>query len=1219
MKQMRDSFHMLDETLIFSNSKVTKTDYASKSLKYPLEEGDTSAYDRLMEVLYSPEERNKIEWVIGSIVTGDSKTLQKFLVLYGAAGTGKSTVINIIQQLFDGYYSVFDAKALGSSSNAFALEAFRSNPLVAIQHDGDLSRIEDNTKLNSLVSHEMMTVNEKFHSAYSNRFKCFLIMGTNKPVKISDAKSGLIRRLIDATPTGNKVSMKEYRQLTTQIGFELGAIAWHCQEVYLADPGKYDNYVPITMMGASNDFYNFVYDSYYIFKRDNGVTLKSAWEMYKSYCDDAKVSYPYSQRVFQEELKNYFLEYKDRAVIDGDVRVRKYYQGFKTDKFELPEEPKEAESDRYVIIFEEQKSILDEMCADCPAQYATKDEIPIQQWDNVRTKLSDLDSSKLHYVRVPENHIVIDFDLTENGEKSFEKNLEAASKWPATYAELSKSGCGIHLHYIYKGDVTQLQRQYSDKIEVKVFSGKTSLRRKLTKCNNLPINTISSGLPLKEGDKKVVSERVVKSEKKLRELIIKALNREIWPNTKPNIDYIYKILDDAQKSGLQYDVSDLYDAVFDFALSSTNQKDKCLSIFSKMKFCSEEDFEEKEAEFEDDRLYFYDVEVFPNLFLVNYKVQGEGTPVIRLINPTPEQLEPLMSKKLVGFNCRRYDNHIMYGRWARHMSNEELYELSQAIIQNKPNCYFREAYNLSFTDVYDFCSKKQSLKKWEIELGIHHQELGLPWDKPVPEDKWQKVAEYCDNDVLATEAVFNARQGDFLAREILADVADASVNTTTNTLTTKIIFGEEKHPILVYTDLATGERVGRPNEYDIASFPGYTFENGKNLYRGVDVGKGGNVYSEPGMYSNVALLDIASMHPTSMIALNYLGSYTSRFKDILDARLCIKHGDFEKAKTLLDGKLAPYLDDESKAESLAYALKIAINSVYGLTAASFDNPFRDPRNVNNIVALRGALFMEDLKHAVQEKGFIVAHIKTDSIKIPDATPEIIQFVMDFGKKYGYTFEHEATYEKMCLVNDAVYIAKYSSDESINGKHAGEWTATGAQFQVPYVFKSLFSKEEIIFEDMCETKSVSSAIYIDRSPDEALRYLNNPHIIEDHGNDFVLDDGHSLHFVGKVGLFTPVKKNVGGGTLVREGKDKDGHVKYDAVTGTKGYLWMESEVLKTIGNEDYIDRSYYDNQVTSAVHDISAYGDFEWFVADDDEPSPWMNEPMTDDYIQKGAA
>lgn len=215
-KQMRDSFHMLDEKIIFSNMDVKKNDYASKKLDYPLEKGDISAYEKLVSTLYSEEERKKIEWAIGAIVTGDSKTIQKFMVFYGAAGTGKSTIINIIQKLFDGYCEVFRAKDLGSSSNAFALEAFKSNPLVAIEHDGDLSRIEDNTRLNSLVSHELMTVNEKFKSTYSNRFKCFLIMGTNKPVKITDAKSGLIRRLIDVSPSGNKVPPKEYRTLIKQ-------------------------------------------------------------------------------------------------------------------------------------------------------------------------------------------------------------------------------------------------------------------------------------------------------------------------------------------------------------------------------------------------------------------------------------------------------------------------------------------------------------------------------------------------------------------------------------------------------------------------------------------------------------------------------------------------------------------------------------------------------------------------------------------------------------------------------------------------------------------------------------------------------------------------------------------------------------------------------------------------------------------------------------------
>ena len=1234
-KQMRDSFHMLDEKLIFSNTPTNKKDYASKKLKYPLEEGTINAYDKLMSTLYSETEREKIEWAIGSIVCGDSKKLQKFMVLYGAAGTGKSTVLNIIQQLFDGYCSVFDAKALGSSSNSFALEAFKSNPLVAIQHDGDLSRIEDNTRLNSLVSHELMTVNEKFKSTYANRFKCFLFMGTNKPVKITDAKSGLIRRLIDVSPSGDKLSPKEYKTVMKQIEFELGAIAYHCQNVYLANPGMYDDYIPVAMLGASNDFYNFIIDSYHVFKKEDGTTLKASWEMYKTYCDEAKVPFPFSQRIFKEELKNYFRDYKERFNLDDGTRVRSYYVGFRTEKFEEQTISEKEEPEQKLIEFKAQPSIFDKECADCPAQYATSSEIPTSKWEKVKTKLSSIDTSKLHYVKVPENHIVIDFDIPDkDGNKSFELNLKEASKWPPTYAELSKSGQGIHLHYIYAEDPAKLSRVYDDHIEVKVFNGKSSLRRKLTKCNNLPIATINSGLPLK-GEKQVINFEGVKSEKGLRTQIKRNLNKEYHPATKPSIDFIYKILEDAYASDLHYDVTDMRNAVLAFAASSTHQADYCIKLVNKMQFKSAD--QSSGTKNDDAKLVFYDVEVFPNLFLVNWKIEGEGKPVVRMINPTSAEIEELMRFRLVGFNCRRYDNHILYARLMGY-TNEQLFSLSNRIINGSANCFFGEAYNVSYTDVYDFCSKKQSLKKWEIELGIHHQELGLPWDQPVPEEMWTKVAEYCDNDVIATEAVFNARKADFTARQILADVAGMTVNDTTNSLTTKIIFGNNRkpqdqfnyrfmgevtpdcEPWTITEDMVLYDHLGDENftlfnKDGKPVFPGYTFEGGKSIYRGEEVGEGGYVYAEPGMYSNIALLDIASMHPSSIVAEELFGpEYTKRFNEILQARIAIKHKEFDKAKKMLNGALAKYLTDEAAAADLAQALKIAINSVYGLTSASFDHPFRDNRNKDNIVAKRGALFMVNLKHEVQRRGFIVAHIKTDSIKIPDATPEIIQFVMDYGKQYGYNFEHEATYDRMCLVNDAVYIAKYK-----DGKHAGEWTATGTQFQVPYVFKKLFSKEPIEFEDMCETKSVTSALYLDMNeglPDvseleaERDRLAKKDPPMEREGLSEEIAKGHNYHFIGKVGQFCPIKPGCGGGILLRETENKKtGEKGYAAATGSKGFRWLESEMVRELGKENDIDRTYYNNLVDEAVKSLSSYGDFERFVADEpfvsDNTPPWF--------------
>lgn len=1259
-KQSRDCFNTLDEKLIFSNTVTTKKDYASKKLNYPLEQGDISSWSRLVSTLYAEEERHKIEWSIGAIVSGEAKKLQKFVVLYGEGGTGKSTILNVIEQLFNGYYAAFDAKSLGSSGHQFALEAFKKNPLVGIQHDGDLSRIEDNTRLNSLISHEEMLVNEKHKSQYATNFKCFLFLGTNKPVKITDAKSGIIRRLIDVSPTGNKLEPDEYRTVTKNIKFELGAIAYHCQEVFLSNPDYYNGYIPTSMLSASNDFYNYIIDSYHVFKKEDGTTLRAAWEMYKTYCDDAKVAYPLSQRAFKEELKNYFREFQERFNFVDGTRVRSYYHGFRTEKFDSEQcVNKNVSTNSSIIGFGDFDSIFDKECAGCAAQYASETETPIKKWDNVTTTLSELDTSKLHYVKVPENHIVIDFDIPdENGNKSFERNLAEASKWPPTYAELSKSGAGIHLHYIYTGDPSRLSRIYDDHVEVKVFAGKSSLRRLLTKCNNLPIAKISSGLPLK-GENKMVNFEAIKSEKRLRTLIKRNLNKEIHPGTKPSIDFIYKILEDAYSSDLKYDVTDMRNAIIGFAANSSHQADYCLKMVNKMQFKSED--VSINVKNDDSKLVFYDIEVFPNLFLVNWKIEGEGKPVVRMINPTPSQIEDLMRFRLVGFNCRRYDNHILYARLMGY-TNEQLYNLSQRIINGSPNCFFGEAYNVSYTDVYDFASSgnKKSLKKLEIEMGIHHQELGLPWDKPVPEELWVKVAEYCDNDVIATEAAFNYLKADWTARQILADLAGMTVNDTTNSLTTRIIFGTNRKPQnefhyrnlaepVTYLDDESTEflkeacpkmmehpHYGWMNEgktevpFDSESilpyFPGYEFKNGKSLYREEEVGEGGFAQGFPGMEVDVALLDVSSMHPHSAIAEVLFGpKFTKAFRDIVEGRVSIKHEAWDTVNTMLDGKLTPYIqkviDGEMTSSDLANALKTAINSVYGLTSASFDNPFRDPRNVDNIVAKRGALFMIDLKNAVLERGFKVAHIKTDSIKIPNATPEIIQFVMDFGERYGYTFEHEATYDRMCLVNDAVYIAKYKNADDCmamygyipgdNKKKGGKWTATGTQFQIPYVFKKLFSGEEITFDDMCETKSVSSSLYLDMNeglPDvsqyekefskhesdykkgllsdtsfETLCNELNPYIAE----------GHNYRFIGKVGQFCPIKPDCGGGLLMRE---KDG--KYYAATGSKGYRWLESEMVKELGKIDDIDRSYYDKLVDDAVKTISEYGDFEWFVSDD---------------------
>ena len=1186
-----DSYVPLDEKLTFSDTVVTKEDYVSHRLSYPLKPGDISAWDELVGTLYNPVERAKIEWSIGCIVSGDSKTMQKFLVFYGKAGTGKSTIISIIEKLFEGYISRFDAKALTSNNNQFATEVFKNNPLVAIQHDTDLSKIEDNSKLNSIVSHEVMTVNEKHKSQYDMRFIAFLIIGSNKAVKISDAKSGLLRRLIDIHPTEQLIAPRRYQTLMAQIEFELGAIASHCLNVY-REMGKnyYESYRPTEMMLQTDVFYNFIEAEWDIFSRQDGITLKQAYSLYKNWCSETGIDpkFVMPQYKFRPEFDNYFDNFDDRYEMGDGTRVRSWYSGFNADRFKSQNTKDEQV---FSLVMDETESLFDSMMKNKPAQYSKADGFPRYFWTNkpkvdkngkefipkdtqvVQTKLRELDTTKEHYVKVPLNHIVIDFDLEdEYGAKSLQKNLEAASQWPATYAELSRSEHGVHLHYIYEGDPEELSRIYEPGIEIKVFTGDTSLRRKLSKCNNVPVASINSGLPIRE--KKVDNGDVLKNEKHLRDLIMKALRKEIHESTKPNMDFIDKILRDAYSSGMVYDVTDMRPKILLFATGSSHQALYCMKLVQNMAFASEKNSEEvnsdagpaftKKKDDSSAEITFFDVEVFPNLVVVCYKHKGAKS-IVRLVNPTSQQIEEMLPMKLVGFNNRRYDNHILYALF-QGLSVEAVYKLSQRLINNSPNATYGEAYNISYTDIYEFASEKKSLKQWEIELGIKHLELGLPWDQPVPESLWEKVVDYCCNDVLATEEVFDARKGDFIARQILADLSGMSINATTQQHASKIIFGDDRRPQeqFIYTNLSH-------------QFPGYEFDLGKSTYKGETVGEGGYVYAEPGIYENVAVLDVASMHPTSIEELELFGGYTKNFSALKNARISIKRKDWELARTLLDGKLEKYIpenpdaEDSEEAENLSYALKIVINIVYGLTAARFDNSFKDPRNIDNIVAKRGALFMINLKHMVQELGFQVIHIKTDSIKIPNATKAIIDAVMEYGLEYGYEFEHEATYTKMALVNDAVYIAKVAA-----GRKPEHWEAVGAQFAHPYVFKTLFSHDKITFKDKCESKQVTTALYLD---------------FTDEQEAMALAKEGPLHFVGKTGEFCPIQKGKGGARLMRE---KDG--KFYAATGTKGYYWLESDMVKTLEKEKDIDLSYFEKLAEDAKKNISRFGDFEVFVS-----------------------
>lgn len=794
-QQLRDNYISLNQKVLFSNSTVDKKDYATYKLDYPLVESPTPYYDKLVNTLYLPDEREKFEYMVGCILAGDQSKIQKLFLFFGIPGSGKSTIINkvIVRNIFGGERSPYTTKftaGLLVNKDSFGTEFLARDPVLAFDDDADLSRIDDNTTLNLIVSHEAVRVNSKFKATFTAYPNCILVCGTNEPVQLSP-KSGMYRRLVDIRQTGEHLPPDQYDECIEHLPFERSGIAWRCLQVYKSK-GKsyYNHYSPEDMLTMVNPFHNFVKDN--VLELCDGTSLANAYKLYQNYCQECNYKTVITRYKFRDNLKLYFNEYDDKPDTSGKV-IKNWFSGFKFERVGLsnPEVQSEPTVDiqpevvKPWLNFNCTESLFDIHFKDQQAQYANEDGTPEKGWDYVKTTLKELDTHKLHYIRVPESLIVIDLDIHgEDGSKSYDKNYEAAIKFPPTYAELSKSGQGIHLHYFYSGgDPKELSRVYDDNVEIKVFSGKSALRRKLTKCNDIPIATIASGLPKKE-ETKMPNWNGFENEKHLRAIIWKALHKEIpaFPKTVQNVKYIATALGEAFSSGMSYDVHDLDPFVFQFACNSTNNADTCMALVPSMKFRSQDildKLEDTDTLYEQDApLVIFDCEVFPNLFIICWTLADQDADVVVMINPTPSEVEHLFTYKLIGFNNKKYDNYIL---WAASQGYRpiELFHLSQEIIVNhnlQAGSY--QARNISYTDILDYASNvnKMSLKKWEIKLQregklVRHHENAYPWDQPVDKSHWDEIAEYCCDDVRATKEVWKATQADFKAREILSDLA----------------------------------------------------------------------------------------------------------------------------------------------------------------------------------------------------------------------------------------------------------------------------------------------------------------------------------------------------------------------------------------------------------------------------------------------------------------
>ena len=117
----------------------------------------------------------------------------------------------------------------------------------------------------------------------------------------------------------------------------------------------------------------------------------------------------------------------------------------------------------------------------------------------------------------------------------------------------------------------------------------------------------------------MIKDNVIKSEKGLRDLIARNLRKEINPGTKPSIDFIHHILEEAYESGMPYDVSDLQNKLLptlDFMLHDWLKVDE---------LTSRPRFEEHSRETFDELLQAAS-EVAANRFEPAYRISDEQEP-----------------------------------------------------------------------------------------------------------------------------------------------------------------------------------------------------------------------------------------------------------------------------------------------------------------------------------------------------------------------------------------------------------------------------------------------------------------------------------------------------------------------------------------------------------------------------------------------------------------
>ena len=203
-----------------------------------------------------------------------------------------------------------------------------------------------------------------------------------------------------------------------------------------------------------------------------------------------------------------------------------------------------------------------------------------------------------------------------------------------------------------------------------------------------------------------------------------------------------------------------------------------------------------------------DVECYSNYFLVTlYRVSDGATVYFDMHNGNlkPHTLENLRSMlqryTVVTYNGNYYDLPLIY-MFLSGCNNSTLKEYSDKIIQEKIKPWVIENgykdFSIDTIDLIDLCPLQSTLKIYGGRLHTKTmQDLPLPPDAVIPQEKINTIRKYCQNDTRITaelynELSFNLQIREKLGAEIGADLRSKGDAKIAETLIIKKIYSDRQ-------------------------------------------------------------------------------------------------------------------------------------------------------------------------------------------------------------------------------------------------------------------------------------------------------------------------------------------------------------------------------------------------------------------------------------------